>query len=78
MTRVRFENVGRDRKTWEVELCEIDYPSLYQAVKKKKALASKEIDFDWIGNDDTKGIVLAGGREVGRFTILPNEDPTPS
>lgn len=70
MIKVRFEKVGRDRQTWEQELREVSYSSLYRAVKDRKALASKEIDFEWDEDSTTTGAITAGGRDVGRFTVI--------
>lgn len=71
MIKVRFESVGRDKRTWETEIRELSYPCLYQAIRKRKALASKEIDFEWI--DDNTAQIFAGSREVGTFKILQDE-----
>lgn len=62
--KVTFENVGRDKQTWTEEFRELSESALYRAVKKRRALASKDV---WCDLDT--GIIYAGGRAVGTFSI---------
>ena len=65
--KVYFENVGRNKATWQAEVKgELTYEWLYNQVKPY--LASRGIDFflDEVG----KGEILVGGiRTVGTFRI---------
>lgn len=65
MPRVKFINVGREKKNWEAE-CEGDltYQWLFGQVKKQRALVSNDIDFY------KDGRITAGFRTVGRFEIV--------
>lgn len=70
MTKILFENVGREKMTFEVEVAEVTQDALYRAVKKKKCLMSRGIEFSQ-DPDTNKGCVIVGGcRVVGTFTIL--------
>lgn len=60
--KVRFIEVGRNKKSWEAEYDgELNYNWLY--MQAKKALMSSDIDF----SDDGK--IYAGFRNVGRFEV---------
>lgn len=63
--KVRFINVGKDKKSWEAETDgELSYNWLYGQVKKHSALFSSGIDF----YED--GSITAGFRTVGRFEVI--------
>lgn len=62
--KVTFENVGRDRQSWTEEMREVSESALYRAVKKRRALASKDIYCDI-----EEGIIYAGPRMVGTFSV---------
>lgn len=67
MTKVTFENVGRNKLTWSVELREVSESALYRAIKKRRALASNDI---YCRSDDgVNGVIIAGFRQVGTFHI---------
>lgn len=66
--KVTFENVGRSKQTWTEEMREVSESALYRAVKKRRALASKEIYCD-INDERTGGFIYAGDRLVGAFSI---------
>jgi hypothetical protein len=61
--KVKFTDVGRLKKSWEVETKEIDYNFLYRQVKKNGALHSSDLDFY------DNGTITAGGRRVGMFEV---------
>ena len=65
---VKFENVGRDKKSWTSNLSEFTYSSLFRAVKKQRALGSRGLDFDY-DSETNKGVIYAGMRDVGTFTV---------
>ncbi len=61
--KVKFIDVGRNKKSWEAECKgQLTFDWLYS--QAKKALMSSDIDF----TDD--GSILAGFRTVGRFEIV--------
>lgn len=65
MTRVKFKDVGRHKRTWEA-VCprELDYEWLYAEVKRNHALLSSDISFL------ESGTICAGIRPVGTFEII--------
>lgn len=65
MIKVSFENVGRDKQSWTEEFCELSESVMYHAIKKRRALASKDIYFD-----RDSGQIYAGVREVGTFKVF--------
>ena len=68
---VKFMEVGRNKVSWEERITRpATDEKLVAAVKKKKVLASRGVDVD-SGDSDYGGFVLAGGRAVGRFLIVP-------
>lgn len=61
--KVKFIDVGRNKKSWEAECDgELNYNWLYS--QAKKALMSSDIDF----SDD--GTIFAGFRSVGKFEVV--------
>lgn len=66
MITIHFQNVGRDKVSWCEEIREASEASIMRALRKRKALASREV---WVED----GEILAGGRLVGRYTILPDQ-----
>ena len=64
--KVKFIDVGRDKKTWEAECDTLTYDWMYSQVKK--ALMSNNIEF---GED---GKIYAGFRAVGRFGIIEEDE----
>lgn len=69
--RIRFVDVGRDRKTWEAELPGRREPieEIYSAVVKAKVLKSRGVEV--VANDDgVSGVILAGAHKVGRFEVV--------
>ena len=70
---VKFENVGRGKKSWESSIDCPNYTELLRAVKKGRALMSRDISFEFDEDDNKSGNVCVGitNRAVGRFTIIP-------
>lgn len=68
--KVTFENVGRGRQTWTADLPSLSWRSLEREVRRKKALASRGVEFEF-NADGTAGIILVGGfRPVGTFRAV--------
>jgi hypothetical protein len=72
---VIFENVGRGKVSWQQDMEHPSFVALSRAIKKKKALASKGIDFsyDVVNDDETRGTIFAGFRAVGTFRVVSGE-----
>ena len=65
---VKFKDVGRGKKCFDVTMPELEYDSLYKAVKKAGALGSRDIEF-MFDHDTNQGTVVVGGfRQVGTFS----------
>lgn len=63
--RVKFIDVGRDKKSWEAETDgELTYSWLFGQVKKRGSLLSSGIDF----YED--GSITSVFRTVGRYEII--------
>lgn len=72
MYRVKFEDVGRDKQSWEATVAKIDYPSLMKSIRAHGALGSRDVDLEMTG--DASGVILVGGfREVGTFSFTEAE-----
>jgi hypothetical protein len=79
--KVRFENVGRGKMTWDETFTAdedgtIDSLQLIRAIRRKGALASKGVD---VSTDQkfTSGHIHAGMHAVGTWRIVPeSERPT--
>lgn len=70
---VRFMGVGTRHLEWEERIERpVTDAKIVKAVTRRKALASKGIELE--GNSDYGGIILAGGREVGRYLIVPGSE----
>jgi hypothetical protein len=63
--KIRFANVGRDKKTWEEEIPVndglFDGMAMLRSIRNHKALLSREVEI----TDD--GFILAGLRGVGSW-----------
>lgn len=74
---VDFWDVGRDRKRWREILpahrestAAPNFPALIAAVKRKRALASKNVDAFPHDDYGSSGVITAGDREVGRWRVV--------
>jgi hypothetical protein len=71
---LRFVDVGREKKTFEAFVSDIDPPTqerqIGNAIKKSKALRSS--DFEWTFDFETgEGAIFVGfGRQVGRIEVV--------
>ena len=78
--KIKFIDVGRNNANWEAEckaekIEDLEYAWLYSQVKKRAMVMSTEIDFLINREDETKGVITAGFRTIGTFTIL-QDHPT--
>lgn len=65
MKTIRFENVGRNKDSWEQDV-EPTEAGIIRAIKARKALMSNEIEaYD--------GCIYAGGRLVGKYSVLEGQ-----
>ena len=71
---VRFIDVGRNKRTFEVEVVEMrEAPGiptengLVTALRKSHALMSRDLD---VSIDGTSGLCFAGMRPVGRWEVV--------
>lgn len=66
--KIRFVEVGRNKKSWETEVPEGDraLPAILKSVQKSGALMSRGIE---VVADGAEGRIYAGARCVGRFEI---------
>lgn len=67
--RLRVEDVGRDRITFEVDA--LEHPdamedAIIKGIRSRKALMSRDIEV-WSNKDHTEGFIVAGVRRVGRW-----------
>lgn len=70
---VRFMGVGARHLEWEERIERpVTDAKIVKAVKRRKVLASNGIETG--GDSDYGGIILAGGREVGRYLIVPGSE----
>lgn len=71
---VNFNSVGRARATWSVDFAKRpDEMDIARAVQKKKCLASRFVDVEFINDDETEGDISAGFRTVGTFKVVANQ-----
>lgn len=69
--RVRFEDVGANRLSWETEIPEFSESEIARAAKARKyALASRFIDVSIIQPRGDTAVISAGDRTVGIVTRL--------
>ena len=78
--KIKFIDVGRNNVSWEAEckaekIEDLEFEWLYSQVKKRAMVMSKEIDFLIDCADNTNGVITAGFRPIGKFTIL-QDHPT--
>ncbi|PSV00657.1 hypothetical protein [Photobacterium kishitanii] len=67
---VNFVNVGADDLSWEAELDEFTYKSMFHQVKTKGGVMSNSIDFT-LDEDQQKGSIVVGMfRKIGEFEIM--------
>lgn len=62
--RIKFVDVGRNKRNWEVECAELTYDFMYKQVKSMSGILSQEVDFM------DNGSILVGFRSVGKFEVI--------
>lgn len=67
MILVTFKDVGREKKCWSAEMPDLHTKYLTKEVHGQNAILSRHPDFQMV--DDDNGIILAGMRPVGTFTV---------
>ena len=71
---VHFERVGRDNKTWSEDVGELCEENLLSAIRRKRALNSRDVEFGTEPPEHNTGRIVVGGlRTVGTFRLQPNE-----
>ncbi len=70
---VEFSEVGRFKQSWTLRINPTD-EAIIKAIRRKRCLASRDIDLVW--NEDKSGavIVVGGTRTVGRFALQRKEN----
>lgn len=68
--KIEFKDVGRERKSWTSEVRELTGDALYRAVRSKKALMSRDVDFTEEPGEDGWFSVIAGWRTVGKWRVV--------
>lgn len=71
--RVRFENVGASKRSWEAVIEEVDFDCLYREVKKRGGIMSRGIEFATDDDARTGSIFVGVFRCVGTFSWIKNE-----
>ena len=71
--RVRFENVGASKRSWEAVIEEVDFDCLYREVKKRGGIMSRGIEFATDDDARTGSIFVGVFRCVGTFSWTKNE-----
>lgn len=66
---VKFENVGRDKKTWSADVSSLSDAELIRSIRKQGALASRDIAFEWSEEGTSAQIYVGGFRCVGSISI---------
>lgn len=67
---VHFENVGHSRLSWDAEMEILSERALLRAIRRRKALASRCVEFTMeIEGENTVGAIYVGNRSVGSFRI---------
>lgn len=72
MITIKFENVGREKKSWEKKFKEVDESQIAREAKRGAGLMSSGVDAE-INDMGSAGVILVGGwRTVGTFSIITN------
>src|SRR6185436_1185317 len=70
MITVRFEAVGRDKKSWETQLESLSDAALIRQIRQRAALMSRDMEFDWDDAGESATIVVGGFRCVGSVRVI--------
>ena len=75
--RVAFENIGRDKKSWQAEVAEDpsypgtpDLDAVVNALRKGGALMSRDIDVSCADESGKHGYCYAGMHSVGAWRLV--------
>lgn len=70
MITVHFHEVGRDKRSWQKQFQSVSEETIAREAKKSGALLSRDV---WAELHDSgyTGVIVAGFRTVGTFTISP-------
>lgn len=68
---VDFIGVGMDDMSWQANIDELSYESLYRELKRKGAVMSQSVDFTYDDELKTGEIFVGIFRKVGSFKITP-------
>lgn len=72
--KIQFENVGRNDKSWELDLKDVDIDTdeaevaMLESIRRSGALLSSNV---WLSGDLTGGYVNAGFHTVGKWRVAP-------
>lgn len=67
---VNFNSVGRARASWSVDFDKRpDEMMIAKEIQKKKCLASRFVDVEFVNDEETEGDISAGFRIVGTFSV---------
>jgi hypothetical protein len=74
--KVAFEGVGRGKLSWTADLASLSEAALVRELRRKKALASRGVDFEF-NDDGTAAFILVGGfRRVGFVRLIDSAKVT--
>jgi hypothetical protein len=72
MITIKFQEVGRDKKSWDKQFKQVDEEQISREAKRGAGLMSSGVDAE-INDMGSAGIILVGGwRQVGTFLIISN------
>lgn len=72
MITIKFQEVGRDKRSWEKSFKEVNEDQIAKEAKRGAGLMSSDVDAE-INDIGSAGVILVGGwRAVGTFFIVTN------
>lgn len=69
-----FEDVGRDHRSFEIEITDLDQLdslTMERIVKREARLMSNEVELRHNGFGQEGSVIVGGFRPVGRFRVEP-------
>lgn len=67
--KVKFENVGRERKTWTSDVATLADYVLRREMRLQKALSARLVDIHWLPGGTEAAIVDGSLRKVGHLRV---------
>ena len=70
--KVKFLEVGRDKRTFEAKIASLSHENLERALRRAAAIRSRDVTF--VRDDDSLArgwVVVGAGRVVGRWEVAP-------